>query len=256
MTKQIDEIRNTGRAMKEILNLRGSPVGVRLLKTDTPIPGAVPADGHRYCQALMRARHGEHVVVTAETIACPAAARAFGFKPLPEPLRTGKGLVGFGITSDDAVGMKMFEGMTVLEMGAIQQIDLFPLDKTTEVPDIIVVEDETEKLMWIALSSMHVHGGERIRGSTAVLQATCVDSTIIPYVEKRLNYGLGCYGCRDATDMASGEAILGFPAADLPAITEHLKHLANKALPHSRGKHAYAALTKKNVEEESSCSEL
>lgn len=256
MTKQINDIRNAACAMKEILNLRGSPVGVRLLKTDNPVPEAVWADGNRYCQALMRARHGEHLVVNADTIACPAAARAFGFKDLPEPLRTGKGLVGFGITAEESVGAKMFENMTILPMGEIKQIDLFPLENSKEEPDIIVVEDETEKLMWIALSYMHVHGGERVRGSTAVLQATCVDSTIIPYIERRLNYGLGCYGCRDATDMAPGEAILGFPAEELPAITEHLRHLANKALPHSRGKHAYAALKKQTQTEERSCSDM
>jgi uncharacterized protein (DUF169 family) len=256
MMPTIEEIRFAGIAMKEILGLRGSPVGVRLRKTDAPVPGAVRAEGNRYCQALMRARHGEHVVVTGETIACPAAARAFGFKPLPEALRTGKGLVGFGITAEEAVGAKMFEGMTVLEMGSVGQIDLFPLDLAEEIPDLVVIEDETEKLMWIALSYMHAHGGERVRGSTAVLQATCVDSTIIPYVERRLNYGLGCYGCRDATDMAAGEAVLGFPAEELPAIVAHLKHLGGRALPHSRGKHAYAALAKERKSAPGSCSEL
>ncbi|HOL41571.1 MAG TPA: DUF169 domain-containing protein [Methanospirillum sp.] len=48
----------------------------------------------RFCQGLMRARHGE-ISITRENITCPGAARAFGFKPLPEPLRTGKRLIGF-----------------------------------------------------------------------------------------------------------------------------------------------------------------
>jgi uncharacterized protein (DUF169 family) len=252
---EIDEIKEAGEAMKKILGLRGSPVGVRLLKDDKPVAGAVMAGGNRYCQALMRARHGEHVIVNKETIACPAAARAFGFKPLPEPSKSGKGLVGFGITSEETVGKMMFEGMTVFDMDEIKQIELFPLEKAESVPDIIVVEDETEKLMWIALSYMHAHGGKRVKGSTAVLQATCVDSTIIPFLEKRLNYGLGCYGCRDATDMASGEAILGFPAEELSEIVEHLTYLDKKALPHSRGKHAYASLKGERKTKEGSCSE-
>lgn len=253
----IEEIRSAGIAMKEILGLRGSPVGVRLLKTDAPVPGAVRAEGNRYCQALMRARHGEHVVVTGETIACPAAARAFGFKPLPEALKSGKGLVGFGITAEESVGQQMFTGMAAFEPGEIVQLDVFPLDAAGSEPDIVVVEDEVEKLMWIVLSYMHARGGERVSGSTAVLQATCVDSTIIPCVEDRLNYGFGCYGCRDATDMAAGEAILGFPAHYLPEIVRHLGYLNQKALPHSRGKHAFAVLTKRRGSgEPASCSSL
>ncbi len=230
--------------MKDALGLSGSPIGVRFLKTDTEVPGAEPAKGHRYCQALMRARHGDHVVVTEKTISCPAAARAFGFRPLPEPLRSGKGLMGFGITAEEAVGKTMFERMPVLEPGQVVQLDVFPLDRAEEVPDLVVVEDEAEKLMWIVLSYMHATGGERVAGSTAVLQATCVDSTVVPYLENRLNFGLGCYGCRDATDIGPGETVLGFPAEFLPAIVEHLEYLKKKALPHSREKHALAALKK------------
>ncbi|WP_214041439.1 DUF169 domain-containing protein [Methanoculleus sp.] len=253
----IEDIQKMGSAMKEFLGLSGSPVGVRIVKQNDEIAEAEPAGGHRFCQALMRGRRGDHVVVTAETIACPAAARAFGFKPLPEPLKSGKGLVGFGITAEESVGQQMFVGMTTFEPGEIVQLDVFPLDAAGSEPDIVVVEDEVEKLMWIVLAYMHARGGERVSGSTAVLQATCVDSTIIPYVEDRLNYGFGCYGCRDATDMGPGEAILGFPARYLPEIVRHLEYLNQKALPHSRGKHALAALTKQlGGGEQGSCSSL
>lgn len=247
----IEEIQKMGSTMKEVLGLHGSAIGVRLLTTDEPAPGGVPASGHRYCQALMRARHGDHVVVDASTITCPAAARAFGFHPLPPALESGKGLIGFGITAEEAVGRTMFEQMTVLEPGSIRQIDLFPLDQADAIPDLVVVEDEVERLMWIVLAYMHATGGNRAPASTAVLQATCVDSTIIPYLEHRLNYGLGYYGCRDATDIGPNETVVGFPAGFLPAIVEHLEYLNRRALPHSRQKHAFSALVKAFVDEHS-----
>lgn len=141
--------------------------------------------------------------------------------------------------------------------GVIGQIHLFPLEKAEQLPDLVVVEDEVEKLMWIVLSYMHAQGGARVQTSTAVLQATCVDSTVIPYLERRLNFSFGCYGCRDATDMASGEAVLGFPASYLPDIIQHLEYLNKKALPHSRGKHAFAALKKEQEGGQTvSCSSL
>lgn len=240
-----------GTTMKEVLGLHGSAIGVRLLTTDEPVPDAVPATGHRYCQALMRARHGDHVVVDASTITCPAAARAFGFRPLPAALESGKGLVGFGITAEDVVGRTMFEQMPVLEAGSIRQIDLFPLDQAESVPDLVVIEDEVERLMWIVLAYMHATGGKRVPASTAVLQATCVDSTIIPFLEHRLNYGLGCYGCRDATDIGPNETEVGFPVSFLPAIVEHLEYLNRRALPHSRQKLAFSALKKASIDEHS-----
>jgi uncharacterized protein (DUF169 family) len=254
----VEQIRTMGAKMKEILDLHGSPIGVRILKTMTEIPDAEPAKGHRYCQALMRARRGDHVVVTEKTISCPAAARSFGFRPLPEALKTGKGLIGFGITAEEEVGKEMFERMPVLEPGQAVQLDVFPLERAEVVPDLVIVEDEVEKLMWIVLSYMHTTGGERVTGSTAVLQATCVDSTIVPYLENRLNFGFGCYGCRDATDIEPGETILGFPADFLPAIVEHLEYLEQKALPRSREKHALAALKKQMERDQSpeSCSTL
>ncbi|MGB4869232.1 MAG: DUF169 domain-containing protein, partial [Candidatus Promineifilaceae bacterium] len=70
----------------------------------------------------------------------------------------------------------------------------------------------------------------------------CVDSTIIPYQERRLNQGFGCYGCREATDLAPGETILGFPGELLPALTIQVESLVQKAMPKSRAKKAWAIL--------------
>jgi uncharacterized protein (DUF169 family) len=242
---QAEIVRTLASRMMSILGLDGSPVGVRLLVAGQEDPaGATVLNQHRYCQALMRARRGQNVLLDAKGIACPAAAAAFGFHPLPEGLQSGKGLVGFGIVADPAVGKRMFEGMARLAPGQIRSLHLYPLDQAEQVPDIIVVEDQVEKLMWISLSYLNVTGGERVQSSTAILQATCVDSTIIPYLEHRLNLGYGCYGCRDATDLAASETALGFPGALLPEIVGHLEYLNTKALPTARSKRAWTALQK------------
>ena len=240
-----DNIRQLAEDMKKILGLAGSPIGVRLLPEDEVFPpGTETLLGHRYCQALMRARHGKDAILGAEGISCPAAASAFGFKELPMGLKSGKGLVGFGIVSDEEVGKKMLGDMVTLSPGTVKWIHVFPLEKALQNPDIVVVEDQVERLMWIVLSYLHTTGGTRVPTSTAVLQATCVDSTIIPFLEKRLNFSYGCYGCRDATDIESGEAVLGFPGAMLPGIMSHLKYLSKKAIPTSRSKKALRALKK------------
>ena len=249
---ELVRIRQAGEDMIRVLGLATSPVGVRFIRVGTDYPeGAEVLKQHRYCQALMKARHGESVVLDAEGIACPAAAATFGFRPLPEGLKSGKGLVGFGIVKDEAVGKRMFERMLHFKPTDIKALHLYPLEKALYAPDVVVVEDAVEKLMWIALAYLHATGGERIVSSTAILQATCVDSTIIPYLDQRLNLSYGCYGCRDATDITPNETVLGFPKSILEKIVEHLTFLAQKAIPVSRGKNALATLRgreKKNAD--------
>jgi len=243
---QIEEFKNLSLRMVEILDLSSSPVGVRLLSKGQKTPNeATVLKNHRYCQAIMKARNGKNVILDKKGISCPAAAAAFGFRTLPEALKSGRGLIGFGIVSDASVGEKMFQDMVRLEIGQIEQLHIFPLDKSNYVPDVIIVEDEPEKLMWIALAYLHMTGGKRIESSTAILQATCVDSTIIPFLEQRLNLVYGCYGCRDATDLGENETVIGFPAKMLPAIAEHLEFLAKNAIPHSRSKKALNSLQSK-----------
>ena len=247
---ELKQIREYGARMVSILGLSSSPVGVRLLSNDGKVsPGAERLPQHRYCQALMKARRGQDVLLDGEGISCPAAAAAFGFRPLPQGLQSGQGLVGFGIVSDSAVGRQMFIDMPRLDPGKIAMLHLFPLEKAEYAPDLVVVEDEVEKLMWIVLSYLHQQGGRRIPSSTAVLQATCVDSTIIPLLEDRLNLGYGCYGCRDATDIGNNETVFGFPIRFLPSIVDHLGFLGQKAIPASRSKKAWHALQREKASE-------
>lgn len=243
----VKEVKKMGKLMISILSLKGSPVGVKfLLKEENSPEDAEILKKHRYCQALMKASKGSNVVLAGEEISCPAAASAFGFRPLPESLKSGKGLVGFGIVSDPEIGKKMFEGMLRLDENKIKGIHLYPLEKASEIPDIIIVEDDPEKLMWIALAYLHATGGERIESSTAILQATCVDSTIIPFLKNRMNLTYGCYGCRDATDLSEKEAIIGSPGSYLTPIMEHLNYLKEKAIPRSRDKGALSVLKGKS----------
>ena len=247
----ITEVNHKAKLVKEQVGLTSYPVGVTFSFADRPISfaNAETLHGYRYCQALMRARQGDHVLLGKEGISCPAAAAAFGFKPLPDGLKSGKGLIGFGITKEENTGKEMFKGMTILTPGELDELYLFPLETAIIEPDIVIIEDRIEKLMWFALAYLNVKQGKRVESSTAILQATCVDATLVPYKENKMNLSYGCYGCRDATDIGSDEAVLGFPFSEFDKIAEFVEYLAEKAIPNSRSKNAFAALQKKNAEE-------
>jgi uncharacterized protein (DUF169 family) len=231
--------------LMQAVGLASAPVAVFLLAPDAdmaPFADWAPVKRHRYCQALMKARRGDRVILEAGDLACPAAAKAFGFKPLPEGLQTGKGLVGFGIVAEAASGARMFAGMACLEPGTVVRLALCPLAEAPALPDVMVVEGPPEQLMWLLLAEVNLRGSERLLGSTAVLQATCVDATIIPYVEQHLNFTMGCSGCREATDLEPAETVIGFPGTRLAELVESLAFLTEKAVPRSRAKRAHQAL--------------
>ncbi|MDZ7822550.1 MAG: DUF169 domain-containing protein [Candidatus Marinimicrobia bacterium] len=87
-----------------------------------------------------------------------------------------------------------------------------------------------------------------VESSTAVLQATCVDATLIPYVHKKFNMSFGCYGCRDATDIGPNETVLGFPFSEFESIARTIEFLQEKAIPNSRGKNALALLKRNEAD--------
>ena len=244
------DLDRNARRLCEILGLATEPVAVFLLDgkgEPSCFPGAERLADHRYCQALMRARHGEIVTLDAEGLSCPAAAAAFGFRALPEGLGSGKGLVAYGIVHEAETGRVMFEQMPRLAPGEAACIALMPLGRADRVPDVVVVEGLPEPLMWLVLADLNRAGGVRRVADTAVLQATCVDSTVIPYKDGRLNFSIGCYGCREATDLEPQEAMLGFPGSFLEALVAELERLAEKALPRSRGKQVYRNLAERSA---------
>jgi uncharacterized protein (DUF169 family) len=247
---EITQVREKAKKIKEETGLNSYPVGVKFIFDDQQaIPGfTTRLLGYRYCQAVMKARHGEHVTLDKEGITCAAGTAAFGFKPLSEALKNGKGLVGFGITKEENTGIRMFAGMTTLKPGELKKLYLFPLETAVVEPDIVVIEDDVEKLMWISLAYLNVKGGQRVESSTAILQAVCVDATLIPYKEQKMNLSYGCYGCRDANDIETGETAIGFPFKDFEKISEYIDYLAKKAISNSRNKGAYAQLRKKEAE--------
>lgn len=230
-------LKELAQKMVDVLELGTLPVAVKFHET---------ADGDysqkrkmRYCQALMLARHGEEVVLTAENIACPAAAAAFGFKPLPERIAEGDMLVNLGLFAHPTAAKHTMAFMPRLEMGKYEAVHLTPLSRSEGlVPDVVVVEGLPEQLMWIILASVFNTGG-RLNFETGVFQATCVDATVVPFMKEKVNACFGCYGCREASDINSSETVMGFPGGMLEEVVDALSRLAAKALPRARGKSLY-----------------
>jgi len=235
------DMKEAASVMKEILSLTYEPIAVKFLTEKAQLVGFEMPSDRRYCQILMGAREGRNLLLTVDNISCPAAAWALGFKEPPLKLSSGEMPAGMGIFGSPAAAKNTLDSMPRLEMGKYQMVACCPLGQTPFEPDIVVIESAVEHLMWVALAQVFETGG-RLEFSTAILQATCVDGTIIPFLTQNINASLGCYGCREATNMAESECVIGFPIKDLDNIVTSLERLNEKAIPRVRGKAIYKAL--------------
>lgn len=227
--------------MKSVLGMRRAPVAVKFFTREVELAGFEEPGERRYCQIVMGAAQGRKYLLTARNIACPAAAWAFGFKEPPATLSSGEMPFKMGIFGGPEAVRNTLRSMTRLAMGKYRMVACFPLGEAPVDPDVVVVESDVEHLMWVALALVFETGG-RLSVDSAILQATCVDATIIPFVQGRFNASLGCYGCREATDLSEGEAVLGFPYRDLPGIAAALEKLGAKAIGRVRLKPVWKAL--------------
>ncbi len=237
----MDNYQQISETLKTAVDLAFEPVGIKFYKTP-PVNGFSEVKDHRFCQLIMRARKGEALMLTKDGITCPAAAAALGFKPLPKTLQDGSMLQGYGIFKDAESAINVMNQMPRLQQGEYTAVAAGPLSKWDEMPDVMVIEDEVEKLMWIALAYLNDEGG-RLDFSTSILQAMCVDSTVLPFKSQKINMSFGCYGCRDATDAQASEAILGIPASRLDMTVENLNYLKSKAIERSRAKKVFESFS-------------
>jgi len=232
--------------LKKILDLERDSVAVKFIDGDFGKIEEKEYDSTtktRYCQALMRAGKGEKIMITEENITCPASAAAFGLKKLPEKLLKGDMLYKMGLFKTKSAGKKAMDSMTRLKENKYSAVILAPLAEADWDPDVVVIESKPEHLMWLSLASIY-KSGERLKFDSAIFQATCVDSTVIPFVENRLNSTLGCYGCREATDIQREENLLGIPYSKLKEITENLEELGSGAMQRARSKSVFEAFNK------------
>lgn len=195
------DLEKAAMVLKDILGLTYEPIAVKFFEDTVALDSFELLSERRYCQVLMGAREGKKLLLTADNISCPAAAWALGFKTPPIKLSSGEMPASMGIFRSATAAKNTLSTMPRLEMGKYKMVACCPLAEAPFEPDVVVLESAPEHLMWVALAMVFETGG-RLEFNTAILQATCVDVTIAPFLNQRINASLGCYGCREATNLA------------------------------------------------------
>jgi uncharacterized protein (DUF169 family) len=210
--------------LKKTLNLRGSPVAVKLAKSPEAIPDGVgPIDDTvRHCQMVSRARlNGEIFYATADKHVCMGGAWALGLKELTKSLRTGEFYYKLGKFESWAACMR-----TIQQVPHVPELETYatvyaPLEKTPFDPHVVIIVAEPRAMLKLAQATLYRLGG-RIESSMSGIQSVCADATAQPYLTGRINYSLGCDGSRRFSGIEDNEQVMGIPAEILPEFARAL----------------------------------
>jgi uncharacterized protein (DUF169 family) len=176
------------------------------------------------------------LVVPADKQACPVGGSALGMVPLPEKVKSGEFHHNMGMYESAEAACKTCASRPSLETGSIIATAVAPLSKATIAPDVVVVVGLPEQVFWIMPAASTFQEGGRVTVEMAAVQASCADSTIVPYLTGNINLSLGCFGCRKTTDIAPEELLVGIPASKLEKLVAAIEKMGAGAIPKSREK--------------------
>ncbi len=213
----------------ELLGLKGSPVAVKLVKTQAEIPPGLQKidEKHRHCQFVQEARlRGLTGYATRAEHQCKGGASVMGIEPAPE-------IVADGTTYQKLGNFKTVEG-AVETVHAIPRLDetnyasvYAPLEKAAFEPDVVVFVVTPRQALRLSQAYLHTSGG-RISSDYSGIQSLCADAVVAVRQRGVPNMTLGCNGSRKYSGIAEDEVILGFPAQDLGPMVEALRTFRQK----------------------------
>ena len=226
------------RILMEALGLKYEPVAISLIKKGGALPEGYsrPEKPLRHCQAIMRARKGESLVVKADRQACPVGASSLGLTPVPEKVASGEFHYNMGMYGEQDAARATMEKRPTLEAGSVEATAVAPLSKAKLKPDVVVVTGTPEQMFWLIPAASTFSIGGRVTVDMAAVQASCADSTVLPYLTGNVNISLGCFGCRKTTDIAPEEMLVGIPGSKMKEIVAAVAKMKEGPIPKSREK--------------------
>jgi uncharacterized protein (DUF169 family) len=210
--------------LKIALDLRGSPVAVKLAKSPEGIPeGVGPIEETvRHCQMVSKARlDGEIFYATAEKHVCMGGGWALGLKELTQSLRTGEFYYKLGKFESWAACMR-----TIRQVPHVPELETYatiyaPLERTPFDPHVVIIVGNPRAMLKLAQAALYQLGG-RIESTMSGIQSVCADATAQPYLTGKINYSLGCDGSRRFSGIEDDELVMGIPAEILPEFARAL----------------------------------
>ena len=213
--------------MMSLLGMTKPPVGISLIKSADDVPPGFAAMDFpiRHCVSIHMASLGAAIYVPAQQHACSAGKAALGIAELPEKVKSGKVPYMHGLAATEPAAARTMAEIPKLPVGTCTGTVVAPLACFKLPPEVVVLTCLPKQAMWIANSLLFETGGPRITANFAGMQASCGDVTALPILTGKVNFSLGCYGCRSAGKLKDDEMYVGIPRARVEEVISGLQGL-------------------------------
>ena len=201
------------------------PVAMKLIKSEDEIPEGFNLidEKVRHCEMVRKASLGEKFYSTAEEQMCLGGAGAIGLMEMPEKLANGEKYYSLGRFKDLETAKSLTSKLSIVEdkhWGMLYA----PLDEADFKADVIQIITEPIGGMKLAQSIVYA-SGEKINPNFAGIQSLCGDAFANPYIEKGVNFTLGCDGSRKAADVKDNEMAIGISADKIDEVISGLESI-------------------------------
>ena len=205
------------------IKLEAKPVAMKLLKSEDDIPDGIELINEkiRHCEMVRKASLGSTFYSTIEEQLCLGGAGAIGLREMPEKLANGEKYYSLGRFKDLETAKKLTSKLSIIKdihWGIIYA----PLDEANFEADVIEIITEPVGGMKLAQSIVY-NTGEKINPSFAGIQSLCGDAFSNPYIEKGINFTLGCDGSRKAADIKDNEMTVGISKYKIEEVISSLE---------------------------------
>ncbi len=205
------------------IKLDAKPVAMKLLKSEDDIPDGIELidEKIRHCEMVRKASLGSKFYSTIEEQLCLGGAGAIGLREMPEKLANGEKYYSLGRFKDLETAKKLTSKLSIIKdihWGIIYA----PLDEANFEADVIEIITEPVGGMKLAQSIVY-NTGEKINPSFAGIQSLCGDAFSNPYIEKGINFTLGCDGSRKAADIKDNEMTVGISKYKIEEVISSLE---------------------------------
>ncbi|MFX0203485.1 MAG: DUF169 domain-containing protein [Candidatus Hodarchaeota archaeon] len=177
--------RNIGKSLEEILRPQTYPLAVKFVKDETEFPEGTrkPEQKIAICQALtISRRYGWTMGITEQDSGCPAVNITYGFKTkIIDESTMMQFLQGVGYASNETAAKTFLANLDRLEPGKYGGVVISPLTRTKIIPDLILIYGNPAQIMRLIQGATYKEG-KKVKSELTGIVASCTGGIVRSFI--------------------------------------------------------------------------
>lgn len=229
----MENMQEFAQTFRRILQLKTSPVAVRILKNHEEIPVLFKrpeAPLPSFCFAVMESFKGKGFFITRSDVLCTMGLTALGLKKEGSKLGRHKQGVQIGVFGNEEAAQNYFSKGVCLPAGQTKGVAMSPLEKAVMGVDVVLFKVNSEQAMWLLTATQYLTGERNDFCVGTGFQGVCGDVIVYPLISKKVNMTVNGVGDRIAVTMGKHELFLGIPGPLIKKIADNLTEIYKKPI--------------------------